>query len=117
VGANGKIHTNLIELDSEVLGSQLVEEGLGRLAVWAVGLGEHSCKKERERESTSAVCKRKNGWGQRYIPTAFSSMIVRALVFAAAIVIELLTGVVVVKNLRMNEMMGNFLVLCVGNGF
>lgn len=36
------IRTNLVELDDEWLDAQLAEEGLGCLAVGAVGLGEDS---------------------------------------------------------------------------
>jgi hypothetical protein len=58
------------------------------------------------------------GWrregGGRYLPTAFSSMICSALVFAA----DMFAGLteVEVKNRRRNEMVGNCFGGCLGKG-
>lgn len=101
--------TNLVQLDGVEFGTRLAEQLLSSLAVWAVGLAEDGCMVD-----SISLAHRRLGLTEylfrrtRDLPTALSSMMPWAFVFAA----DMLSGLVArvkkarLKDLSMEEMMG-----------
>lgn len=98
-----RLRTNLVELDSIVLGAQLGKKALRCLAVWTVRLGEDSCVRSATVSEHTMPCTT----SCYYSPTAFSEMMASAFDFAAPAIAALVE--LEEKKRRKKEMLGGYL--------
>ena len=98
---SGRVLTDLVQLDGVELGAQLAQQRLGGFAVRAVGLAEHGCGMSVSRPIIGEGGKSK----MSCVPTALSSMMPCALVFAADMAAGVMAGEEAKKR-RRNEMVG-----------
>ena len=89
---------DLIKFNNIGFGTQFAQKSFGCLAIWAIGLAEDGYI------TASVSIRNLDVLGVSSLPTAFSSMMLCALVFAA----DMAAGFTLEpKNLRRNEMLGN----------